>query len=136
MSSFELDPRLSADTYPVLELPLCAVRLMKDANYPWLVLVPRRRDLIELIDLEGDDRAQLMAEIALASEALRAETDCQKLNVAALGNQVSQLHVHVIARNQDDAAWPNPVWGFAPATRYDEGRRDHLISALIDRLSG
>ncbi|NRG16561.1 HIT family protein [Rhizobiales bacterium] len=135
MIPFDINPRLAGDTYHVADLKLCAVRLMKDANYPWLILVPRKPDLIELLDLEAPERAELMEEIALASEALRETTDCQKLNVAALGNQVPQLHIHIIARHQDDPAWPGPVWGAAKPVAYDSGERDRLISELSDRLS-
>lgn len=135
MIPFDLNARLAGDSLHVADLPLCAVRLMKDANYPWLLLVPRKPDLIEIIDLDRADRAQLMEEIALASEALRAVADCEKLNVGALGNQVSQLHVHVIARNRDDAAWPNPVWGAAPPLAYEADVRADLIAALADKLS-
>lgn len=135
MIPFDLNARLAGDSLYVADLPLCAVRLMKDANYPWLLLVPRKPDLIEIIDLDQADRTQLMEEIALASEALRAVADCEKLNVAALGNQVSQLHVHVIARNRGDAAWPGPVWGAAPPLAYEADARADLIAALADKLS-
>ena len=134
MSSFDLNPRLEGDSIFVTDLPLSTVRLMKDANYPWLLLVPRKNDLIELIDLDADDRHQLMDEIALASEALKSATNCEKLNVGALGNQVSQLHVHVIARFRDDAAWPGPVWGGVPAKAYSEDAQSDLIQKLRDVL--
>ena len=118
MSSFALNARLEGDSYFVSDLTLCTVRLLKDANYPWLLLIPRQSDLVEIIDLEEADQMQLMREIALASRVLREVTDCEKLNVGALGNQVSQLHVHVIARYRDDPAWPGPVWGAVPAQEY------------------
>ncbi|PVB61331.1 HIT family protein [Labrenzia sp. 011] len=130
MSFFNLNPRLEGDSYPVTDLPLCAVRLMKDANYPWLMLIPRKQDLVEIIDLDDADQQQLIREIALASKVLRAVVNCEKLNVGALGNQVSQLHVHVIARFRDDQAWPSPVWGAAPAQHYDPERADDLIDQL------
>ncbi len=135
MSSFSLNPRLEGDSYFVAELPLSEVRLMKDANYPWLLLIPRQSDLVELIDLSEEDQHQLMREISLASTVLRAVTDCEKLNVGALGNQVSQLHVHVIARFQDDAAWPGPVWGAAPPLDYNADKVDSLIDQLRQELS-
>lgn len=134
MSSFDLNPRIEGDSLFVTDLPLSTVRLMKDANYPWLLLVPRKNDLIELIDLDTDDRHQLMDEIALASEALKSATNCEKLNVGALGNQVSQLHVHVIARFREDAAWPGPVWGVVPAIAYTEDAQSHLIRKLRELL--
>ena len=108
---FALDPQLAADTTPVVDLPLCSVRLSADWTYPWLILVPRRAGCSELIDLGPDDRAILMEEIATASKVLKAMTDAHKLNVASLGNAVAQLHVHVIARFPDDPAWPGPIWG-------------------------
>ncbi|HWT11457.1 MAG TPA: HIT domain-containing protein [Allosphingosinicella sp.] len=104
MPDFLLDPRLAEDSLVVAALPLSAVRLMRDANYPWLLLVPRRPGLAEIVDLSAAERTQLMAEIALASEALRETAPCDKLNVAALGNMVRQLHVHVIARRTGDPA--------------------------------
>lgn len=134
--TFTLDPRLDADTVPVVDLPLSAVRLMNDATYPWLVLVPRRPGLVEIIDLDAAGRGVLMEEIAAAAAALQAATGCHKLNVAALGNQVPQLHVHVIARFRDDAAWPGPVWGAAPRADWEAGARGHLISAVAARLAG
>jgi diadenosine tetraphosphate (Ap4A) HIT family hydrolase len=135
MTFFNLNPRLEGDSYFVADLPLCAVRLIKDANYPWLLLVPRRSDMVELIDLEEDDQQQLMREIALASRALRAATNAEKLNVGALGNQVSQLHVHVIARFRDDIAWPGPVWGVAPPLAYEADKAETLIEQLKEALA-
>ena len=135
MSSFSINPRLEGDSLFVADLPLSILRLMKDANYPWLLLIPRKPDLVEIIDLEPEDQAQLMREIAIASKALRSATDCEKLNVAALGNQVSQLHVHVIARFRDDQAWPGPVWGVVPPEDYEQDRADSLIERLRDALS-
>jgi len=136
MTFFNLNPRLEGDSYFVADLPLCAVRLMKDANYPWLLLVPRKPDLVEIIDLDENDQQQLMREIAQASACLRRVTDCEKLNIGALGNMVSQLHVHVIARFREDAAWPGPVWGVVPALAYDPDRADSLIDQLRQALSG
>lgn len=135
MTFFNLNPRLEGDSHFVTDLTLCSVRLMKDANYPWLLLVPRKPDLVEIIDLEDADQQQLMREIAAASHVLREVTDCEKLNVGALGNQVSQLHVHVIARFRSDAAWPGPIWGAAPAEPYEDDRADTLIDNLRDAFS-
>lgn len=131
----DLDPRLAADSVFVADLPLCQVRLMDDAAYPWLLLIPRRPGAVEIAELAREDRVALMDEIAFASAALRAETACHKLNVAALGNVVPQLHVHVIARFRGDAAWPGPVWGRAPARPYDAAARQALVAALAARLS-
>ncbi|MDP2803520.1 MAG: HIT family protein [Phreatobacter sp.] len=134
-TDFSLDPRLAADTLAVADLPLSAVRLMNDATYPWLILVPRREGAVEIVDLEPQDRVQLMEEIATVSGVLRAMTVCDKLNVAALGNMVPQLHVHVIGRFAGDPAWPGPVWGKVPAKPYADAPREGFITALRARLS-
>jgi len=115
---YELHPQLAADTHPLATLALCDLRLMDDANYPWLVLVPRVAGARELIDLEAAQRRLLSDEIDLASRLLRDAFRPFKLNVAALGNLVPQLHVHVIAREEGDPAWPAPVWGRVAARPY------------------
>lgn len=135
MTSFSLNPRLEGDSLFVADLPLSAVRLMKDANYPWLLLVPRKSDLVEIIDLDDAEQVQLMREISLSSTALRNVTECEKLNVGALGNQVSQLHVHVIARFRDDNAWPGPVWGVVPPKDYEPDQAERMILDLRDALA-
>jgi diadenosine tetraphosphate (Ap4A) HIT family hydrolase len=132
--TFSLDPRLEADTVPVVELELSTVRLMQDATYPWLVLVPRLPGLVEILDLEAAERALLMEEIAAAGAALSEATKCHKLNVAALGNQVPQLHVHVIARFRTDPAWPEPVWGRHPAKPWQAEAREALVRSVATRL--
>ena len=134
MSDFALDARIEEDSLAVADLPLSAVRLMRDANYPWLVLVPRRTGLTEIVDLDAGERAQLMAEIGLASEALRRTVPVEKLNVASLGNVVPQLHVHVIARRKGDPAWPRPVWGAVQPEPYRAGEAEALASALAAHL--
>lgn len=115
---WHLHAQLAQDTHPVAHLGLSELRLMDDANHAWLILVPRVADAIELIDLDPVQQAALLGEINAASHALREVFKPYKLNVAALGNVVSQLHVHVIARFQDDIAWPRPVWGTASAQPY------------------
>ncbi len=132
--SFTLDERLAADTAGILEFGLSSVRLMRDAHYPWIILVPRREGAVELTDLTADDRHRLMDEIAITVDALKAETQCEKVNVAAIGNIVRQLHVHVVARNADDAAWPGPVWGRHPAQAYRPDDEAALIARLRTRL--
>jgi diadenosine tetraphosphate (Ap4A) HIT family hydrolase len=129
-STWSLHPQLAQDTVPVDDLPLSRVLLANDANYPWLILVPRQADLVELIDLEESEQARLMREVAEVAAVLRQITACDKLNIAALGNQVPQLHVHVIARRRSDAAWPKPVWGAAPPKAYDAAAREGLVGAL------
>ncbi len=127
---WSLHPQLAHDTVPVGDLALARMLLMSDANYPWLILVPRRPALTEIIDLAENEQVQLLGEIAAAARVLKAVTECEKLNIAALGNIVAQLHVHVIARSHSDAAWPKPVWGAAPPTAYDPAVRDGLIGAI------
>jgi len=130
MATFELDATLAADTVEVAQWELSRVLLMNDANYPWLILVPARWGLRDFHELEPHDLSTMTAEIVRASKALEALFDPVKLNVAALGNQVPQLHVHVIARREDDPAWPKPVWGAAPARAYDDKDRHERITRL------
>jgi diadenosine tetraphosphate (Ap4A) HIT family hydrolase len=125
---YELHPQLAADTHPLATLALCDLRLMDDANYPWLVLVPRVAGARELIDLEATQRRKLMDETDLAARLLRDVFRPFKLNVAALGNLVPQLHVHVIARYEGDPAWPAPVWGRIAARPYEP-------EALVERIT-
>jgi diadenosine tetraphosphate (Ap4A) HIT family hydrolase len=129
-----LHPQLARDTVPVGDLALSRVTAMNDANYAWLILVPRRAGVSETIDLDEIDRVRLMEEIALASRALKDVTGCDKLNIAALGNMVAQLHVHVIARRKDDAAWPKPVWGAAPARPYAAADLEQFVASIRNRL--
>src|ERR1044071_3828098 len=112
---WSLHPQLAHDTVPVGDLPLAQVLLTKDANYPWLILAPR---------LPGLD------EIAATARVLKNITRCDKLNIAALGNQVPQLHVHVVARRHTDAAWPKPVWGIKPPLAYEKEQQDVLLESL------
>ena len=134
MSNWQLHPQLADDTTPVIELPLCEVRLMDDANHPWLVLVPRVAGITEIIDLDPAQRLQLSEEIDTACRALRTLFKPDKLNVAALGNLVPQLHVHVIARYRSDIAWPRPVWGAGNARSYAPEELIERINALRKAL--
>jgi diadenosine tetraphosphate (Ap4A) HIT family hydrolase len=117
--AFELDPRLVADTHRNGDLPLSRVLLFDDTRFPWLVLVPRRAGMRDLIDLPRDDQHQLLDEINRCAHVLHALDRPHKLNVAALGNVVAQLHVHVIARHTGDAAWPRPVWNVGEPARFE-----------------
>lgn len=127
---WSLHPQLAADTVSVGDLALARVLLANDANYPWLILVPRRPGLVELIDLAPNEQVQLLGEIDAAARVLKEVTECEKLNIAALGNMVAQLHVHVVARRHSDAAWPKPVWGVCPPLAYNPAVRDGFIAAL------
>lgn len=131
---YALHPQLAADTHPVAALGLCELRLMDDSNYPWLVLVPRAIDARELFDLDDAQRHALTDEIDLASRLLRDAFRPFKLNVAALGNLVPQLHVHVIARFEHDPAWPAPVWGRVAARPYSPEMLVERITQLGEHL--
>lgn len=130
-----LDPRLAADSITIGKLALCEVRLQDDARFAWLVLVPQREGVTELFELSAADRVAAMEEIAQVSAALRAVTQCLKINVGALGNIVRQLHIHIVARNEGDAAWPGPVWGAGTRISYDVAERSDLIARLRSALS-
>ena len=132
--AFTLHPQLERDTFAVGDLPLSRVRLMDDANFPWLVAVPRRAGAVEIFDLDARAQAQLMSELALLARSLKDLTGCDKINIAAIGNMVPQLHVHPVARRRDDVAWPRPVWGALPARPYGDNERDRLIAALRQRI--
>lgn len=118
---FVLHERLEADTVFVTDWPLSRVLLLNDANYPWIVLVPRRHGITELHELDPSDRHTLMEEMTDAAHRLQNHVQATKMNVAALGNVVPQLHVHVVARFVGDPAWPKPVWGAVPGKPYDAG---------------
>ena len=127
---FELHERLAADTVELERWPLSRVLLMNDASYPWLILVPRRPALSEVHDLDPGDMPQFMDEICGASRALQSSLRPDKINVAALGNLVPQLHLHVIARFTGDPAWPGPVWGKAPPVPYESGALQERVAML------
>ena len=131
---FALDPQLARESVFVADRVLCRVLLMDDARFPWLVLVPRRAGLVELFDLDARERTLLFDELEQAARALRSVASSAKLNVGALGNVVRQLHVHVVARREGDAAWPGPVWGHGPRRPYDESARATRVSAIAARL--
>jgi diadenosine tetraphosphate (Ap4A) HIT family hydrolase len=131
---WQLHPQLAQDTVPVGDLPLVRVLASRDANYPWLLLVPRRPGAREVIDLTEHDQQQLTADISTVARALKQATGCHKLNIAAIGNIVPQLHVHVVARRTDDAAWPKPVWGTVPPRAYGAGELETFVSTIRSLL--
>ena len=133
-SDWSLHSRLKEDTIDIGDLPLCRVLVIKDANYPWLLLVPRRPDAVEIIDLDEVAQAQLMTEISRVARALKEVARCDKLNIAALGNVVPQLHVHIIGRRAGDAAWPRPVWGVMQPLAHDPEEVQTFISALRRKI--
>ncbi|RSC29451.1 HIT domain-containing protein [Pseudomonas putida] len=129
---FVLDSRLQQDSLVLGDFPLSRLLLSKDANYPWFILVPRRADVSELFQLDLADQQQLWKETTLLAEALKGEFLADKMNVATLGNVVSQLHMHVVVRHRGDAAWPAPVWGKVPALDYAPAQ----VDAIRLRLRG
>ena len=130
MTDFTLHARLAADSTPVGRLPLSLVRLAGDARYPWVVLVPERDAIRELHELSPADRAALIEEAAAVSAAMQRVFGADKMNVATLGNMVPQLHVHCIAREEGDAAWPGAVWGAHPPTAYDAAALSARLAEL------
>lgn len=129
---FELHPRLNEDCITIGNFPLCRLLLMNDANYPWFILVPRKEGVREIFELSEDEQKQLMKESSSFSQIIADHFSADKINVAALGNVVPQLHIHHIVRFTDDPAWPAPVWGHADARAYS----DSEARELIDRIQG
>ena len=131
---FSFDLRLLKDCEVLGKFKLCHVLLMRDANYPWVVLVPDREKMVEIFDLSIDDQKQLQLESTSLLTYLKKEFNADKMNVAALGNVVAQLHVHHIVRYENDIAWPAPVWGAYPAKNYISSELDKRIESLIEGL--
>lgn len=131
---FFLHHQLQNDTYFVADLKISRLLLMNDANYLWLILVPRKADIVELLELSTKDQQQVLAEINLVGKILKENFAAEKLNIAALGNVVSQLHIHVIGRFKNDIAFPKPIWGFAPAKDYEQQAAKELIEKIKSYL--
>ncbi|WP_280547706.1 HIT family protein [Halomonas sp. 11-S5] len=136
MSDFEPDARLVNDSYPVTELPLCQLRLMDDARFPWLVLIPRRLEVSEVFQLDASAQQQLWREASAIGRAMLEALGGDKLNIASLGNVVAQLHVHVIVRRREDAAWPAPVWGHGQAEAYDLDGLADMRARILAEVEG
>ncbi len=120
MPPFRLHPSLAAETLFLRDLPLCQVVLMNDQRFPWLILVPRREEVTEIFELSPQDQHQLMDEVVLVSNLVKQVFNAQKINIGALGNIVSQLHIHVVGRQSTDSLWPRPVWGRGPGVAYGQ----------------
>ncbi|BBP84851.1 hypothetical protein PHLH8_44930 [Pseudomonas sp. Pc102] len=133
---FALDQRLQQDCLPVGDFPLCRLLLMNDSHYPWFILVPRREEVSELFQLDADDQLRLWNETTRLAEVLKDSFGADKMNVATLGNVVSQLHMHVIVRRREDAAWPAPVWGRHPAQPYSLEQVAEVMARLRLVLTG
>lgn len=131
---FILDSKLQSDTIFISDLKISRLLLMNDSNYPWLILVPRKADLIELTDLSFDEQTEVLREINIVGKILQENFAAEKLNIAALGNMVKQLHIHVIARKKNDATFPKPVWGNAPSQPYAEADAQQIISKIKSLL--
>ena len=127
---FTLNSKLKSDTHFITDLKISRLLLMNDSNYPWLILVPRKADLIEFTDLSFEDQIEVLREINLVGKILQENFGAEKLNIAALGNVVSQLHIHVIARKKNDVTFPKPVWGNAVAKPYAEQDAQDLIKKI------
>ncbi|KRG45445.1 diadenosine tetraphosphate hydrolase [Stenotrophomonas pictorum JCM 9942] len=133
-SDFELDSRLATDSVLIADGPLSQIRLMNDDRFPWIVLVPRVANASEWIDLDGGQQRLLLAEINQISQHLRQKPNVTKINIGALGNIVRQLHIHLIGRNENDAAWPGPVWGSGKAQRFDADVLTQRVEIWRQRL--
>ena len=129
-AGFEIDARLEAISYPVIWLGLCELRLVNDRRWPWLVLIPQRPGIEEMHELTPLDQAMLTFELNSVSQMLKAQTGCDKINVSVLGNRIRQLHVHVVARSQQDPGWPSAVWGQDPREPYTPADLRRLAEKL------
>lgn len=125
---FELDKKLENDTVKIDSLQLCDLLLMNDSKYPWFILVPRVNDIVEILDLDDGAQKILLDEINYVSLFLKNDFECDKLNIATLGNVVKQFHVHVIARFHDDHSFPNPVWCSNEPKEYEKSQIDNIIA--------
>ncbi|MGH6763240.1 MAG: HIT domain-containing protein [Phyllobacterium sp.] len=134
MSTFILDSRLAADTFPVTRLGLCTLRLMNDKRWPWLILVPQRPNMAEIHELTPLDQTMLTFEAGLVAQALKTVTGCDKINSGALGNVVRQLHFHIIARNTGDTGWPGPVWGFGTREPYEKDEARAFAETILNAI--
>lgn len=130
MSHFALHPQLETDSLSITDLPLTMVRLINDVHYPWLILVPKVANVTEVIDLSASQQAQLWQESAMISEVLTQLFTPDKLNIAALGNMVPQLHIHHIVRYREDVSWPKPIWGQVSAKPYSYQAADEQIKLI------
>ncbi len=135
MFEFVLDERLRGDCLLVGDLELCRVLLMNDNRWPWVILVPRIEKAEEIHLLEADAQIRLLGEMTRVAEILAAVTDCEKINIGALGNIVHQLHVHIIARNSGDENWPGPVWGYGKRQPYQSDKGNLLLTKIKEQLA-
>jgi diadenosine tetraphosphate (Ap4A) HIT family hydrolase len=131
---FTLDPQLQNDCWKVTDLRLCRLLLAKNAAWPWLILVPMREKAVEVIDLSAADEAELWREVNKVAHAMREIMAPDKLNIAAIGNVVRQLHVHIVGRYQGNPGWPAPIWASGFAAAYTPSQKEEIISRLNEHL--
>ncbi|KAA0972341.1 HIT domain-containing protein [Aureimonas fodinaquatilis] len=129
-AAFKLDSQLAAGTFFIGKLKLCRVFLMNDSRWPWLMLVPEIPDIIELTDLSAEDQAILIREADFTARLVQKQFSPDKMNIGSMGNIVPQFHLHIVARHKNDAAWPEPVWGFAGRIPYEPEEVERLLSIL------
>lgn len=134
MNKFVLDPTLEKDTFYIADLTVSRLLLMNDARYPWLILVPRRADKVEIIDLTMSDQIELLKELNVASTLIKNVFKPDKINIANIGNRVPALHIHVIARYKTDGVWPAPVWGLGEALPYSSEEKEKIIKLVREAL--
>ena len=132
MEPFVLDERLARDSESIMQLGLCDLRLSHDSRWPWLILVPQRRNVSEIFDLAPLDQAVLTFEQVTVAAALKTVTGATKINIAAIGNIVRQLHVHVVARSENDPNWPGPIWGFGQSVPYEEKAFEAMKHRILE----
>ncbi|MEM7461200.1 MAG: HIT family protein [Pseudomonadota bacterium] len=132
--NWKLDERLETTSVEICNLALSNIRLVNDSRWPWLLLIPRVPGAIEVHDLEQADIVQAAVETSQVAQILKQYTDCRKINTAAIGNMVEQLHIHVVARNTGDANWPGPIWGYGEPVQYDNPERDKTLADLANRF--
>lgn len=129
-TKFQLHPRLVEDSFSIGDMPLSHVLLMNDERFPWFILVPRRSDIREFYELTREDRVRLQDEIAYLGQSLMCAFNGDKFNVAALGNQVPQLHVHLVIRYHNDPCWPNPIWCQGSPLPLCEASKNHRLQTV------
>lgn len=132
MQPYALDERLANDSQSILHLDLCDLRIARDSRWPWLILVPRRPDVSEVFDLSPSDQMWLAQEQTRVAVALKQVTAADKINIAAIGNVVRQLHVHVVARFENDENWPRPIWGHGTPIPHS----DESLTLMATKLRG
>ena len=132
--TFTLNERLEADTLPIMSLDHCDLLMMNDNRWPWIMLVPRIPNAVELHDLGSDQQSGIWAEVMCAAKTLKQVSNCEKINIGALGNLVSQLHVSIVARNSNDLNWPGPVWGFESRIPYEDKKAGQFIAAIRGKM--